>query len=533
LSRYLVRADPVVTMDGQGTLLPDGAVIVNGHTIESVGPGEQLAARGPFERVLGGSQFILIPGLSNMHHHTVITPQRDYAAQPFELREHWYMYTGTHTEEELYWLNMWHNIQMLKAGTTSAVGYYYGLKHLPDDLGINAVMKAYVDSGLRIAIGIAARDRLDIVHSRTPEEFTDLLPPELRERLLASNYGYLYDTDQLEAITRRLVKQYHASDSRIRVFASPDWTPSSTDDLYRRMKRLAQELDTGIVTHLLETPYEALHSIRTYGKTATRRLADLEFLGPEVTCTDCVWLTEDDVQILADTGVTATYCPHITDFSGIAPVRAMLDKGVRVAFSHLSRSVNDGYDTLFDLGLGERLQHVPGIHATTIPAQSMLRMATADGGHAWALDDSLGSLEAGKLADLVMLDKGRLYSDPLVADDTDIYRMLIYRCKDADVNTVIVNGDVVVEGGTVLTVNEETCRQNAKIAAVRVHNERGADAQPLMSLVRELEPYNVNWYSGWSLEEHIEGWDTRNARNFRDFLAKYGPESAGRAAVSR
>src|SRR5262245_15978068 len=129
-------------MDSAGTVLPDGAVIVNDNRIEAVGPASSLEQRGPFERQLGGADSIVMPGLTHSHHHTVIVFQRDYAARPFELREHWYMYTGTHTEEELYWLNLWSNLRLLKSGTTTAVGFYYGLKHLPNDLGIHPVMQA-------------------------------------------------------------------------------------------------------------------------------------------------------------------------------------------------------------------------------------------------------------------------------------------------------------------------------------------------------------------------------------------------------
>jgi 5-methylthioadenosine/S-adenosylhomocysteine deaminase len=514
MSRYIVRADTVTTMDAAFTVIADGAVIVRDNRIEAVGPSAALNLRGPFDRELGGPGSVLIPGLVTAHHHTVGILRRAFAPIAFERREPIGLYMGSWTEEDLYWLNLYANLQLLKGGITTAITFFYGLKDQPD-LGCEPVIRSFLDSGIRAGFGIAARDRWDVVHARDKSEFLSRLPSDVAQRLEESPFGYLYDTNQIEALSRRLAAKYQNQDGRFKVLACPDWTPSSTDELYARMKRLGRELNTPILTHLLETPYEMLHSQRTYGKSAVARLRDLDFLSPEVTCTDCVWLTDEDIRIMADTGTTAVYNPfHISGFNGIAPARQMVAAGVRVGFSILLRSLNDGYDTLFDLGLGERLQHLPGIAAEAMPAQEMLRMATVNGGYAWALDDSLGSLAEGKRADMVLLDKTHLYDDPFLDPACDIHRLLIYRGRAADVRTVIVEGTVVVENGRCMTADEHEALEHTRAGAARISADR-APIQPWLDLVRDLEPHVIQHYQDWEMEKALVPWGSYNTRQIR------------------
>lgn len=511
MSRYIVRADAVLTMDAKNNVITDGAVIVRDGRIEAVGPDQELSQQGPFERQLGGPGFVLLPGLTSAHHHTVVVLRRAYDSLAFERREPVTLYMGSWTEEDLYWLNLYMNLQLLKGGTTGVITIFYGLKDQPD-LGCEPVIKAFLDSGIRAALGIAARDRWDVVHARSEGEFLDRLPPELARQVQESPFGYRYDTDQVEELSRRLAGKYQDREGRFRIFACPDWTPSSTNELYLRMKRLARELNSGIIAHLLETPYEMLHSFRTYGESAVARLAGIGFLGPEVTCTDWVWLTKDDLRIMADSGATAVYTPwHISGFSGVAPVRQMLEANIRVAFSIMLRSQNDGFDTLSDLGIGEHLQHVPGILAEALPAEQFLRMATANAGYAWALDDSLGSIAAGKRADLVLLNKAHLYDDPFLDPNCDLHRLVVYRGRGQDVDTVIVEGQVVVEGGQCLRANEREAFERARAGARRISADR-APLQNWFDLAAKLEPYIVDYYKEWQLEKVVVPWNIYNAQ---------------------
>jgi 5-methylthioadenosine/S-adenosylhomocysteine deaminase len=280
------------------------------------------------------------------------------------------------------------------------------------------------------------------------------------------------------------------------------------------MKRLAKELNTGVLAHLVETQLEMMHSFRTYGKSAAARLRDIGFLGPEVTCLDCIWVTEDDIKFLADTGVTAVYSPyHITGYQGIAPARQMMAAGVRMAYSIMARSMNDGYDSLSDLALAERLQHVPGLMGEPIPAERILRMATANGGRAWALDDSLGMLTAGSCADMVLLDTTHLYDDPFLDPDCDIHKLLVYRGRGDDVHTVIVDGAVVVEGGRCVSVDEAQIAEHVAAAARTVGDP--TMLKPWYDLVAEIEPYLIEFYQEWNLDQAIVPWGRYNSQHVR------------------
>jgi 5-methylthioadenosine/S-adenosylhomocysteine deaminase len=211
--------------------------------------------------------------------------------------------------------------------------------------------------------------------------------------------------------------------------------------------------------------------------------------------------------------MTAVYTAwHMSGFSGIAPVREMLDAGVNLAYSIMLRSQNDGYDVWSDLAVAEHLQHVPGIEAAGLPADQFLRMATANAGRTWALDDSLGSIEDGKRADLVLMQSAHLYDDAFLDPNCDLHKLIVYRSRAEDIDTVIVEGKVVVEGGKCLTVNEKEAFERAQAGARRISGDT-AGIQKWLDLAAELDPYVLDHYNAWKLPEVIQPWNAYNARN--------------------
>ena len=503
MARIAILADVVLQLNEDADVIRDGLVVVDGRRIEWVGKADDgMAAHGPFDEVLGGTNSIVMPGFFSAHHHIETAANRNHRwPGPLERRDPINMYSGPWSEEAVYWTNVYSNMRLLKAGITGVLAYFYGLRTLPD-FGARSIMRAAVDSGLRMGLGIAARDHGEVVHSVDVETFLQRLPSALAERTRKSRFGYPYSSEEVEGVMRSLFSSDLYDSPRMRLVAAPDWTPNSTDEQYVHLKALADEMGLGVLAHLLETPLEAQFSHKAHGKSAVERLTDIGFLGPEVTCTDCVWLSKKDIQLFAESGATAVYSSFHVRGNGTAPVMEMRSNGIPVAFSILLRSLDDQYDSFLDLRLGEYLQRTGGVEAERISTPDMLRMGTTAGAQAWAMDSSIGEVSTGMIADLVVLDDRRMRDDPFLAPDIDPHDLVLYRGSARSVSSVVVDGRVIVREGVFLPISEEVVRANARRYCDAWRRDVGEGwFEPEMSLANELEPHMLDYYKEWELRE--------------------------------
>src|SRR5262249_45730408 len=154
-----------------------------------------------------------------------------------------------------------------------------------------------------------------------------------------------------------------------------------SDDLLTAVKELATKYETSIHIHLQETMYQKLYGLRTWGKTPLQHLNDLGFLGPEVTCGHGVWLTEEDIDVLAETGtkICDSASSNLRLQSGIAPIVPLLEKGVCVALGTDEAGLNDDRDLIQEMRLALRLHRIPGVGNTPPSAHQVFQMATVNG----------------------------------------------------------------------------------------------------------------------------------------------------------
>jgi 5-methylthioadenosine/S-adenosylhomocysteine deaminase len=338
-----------------------GAVVVEDDRIVAVGHQEEMARLGPFAATVGSEGHVVLPGLINGHHHAGRTLRAGLPDLPFERRNlalHRLVTAGT--EESLYRSTLYSCVELLRAGVTSAAVIFYPNTALPH-FGAEAALRAYLDSGMRVAFAVAQRDRALYVHE-DDEVFLRMLPGPLaarvRQSALGRYSGRSLTNDEYFAHVRQLFGRWHGRENRIRIDVGPDWFPSATDALLLESRRVARELGTQIQIHLLETRYEMLMARRWLGQSAVEHLAGIEFLGPDVVCAHSVWLTERDMDLYASTGVVAVHNPasNLRLFSGIAPVREMLARKVTVAIGGDGLTFGDDNDLLSDLRLAGHLQ---------------------------------------------------------------------------------------------------------------------------------------------------------------------------------
>jgi cytosine/adenosine deaminase-related metal-dependent hydrolase len=239
---------------------------------------------------------------------------------------------------------------------------------------------------------------------------------------------------------------------------SGPWYPVWCSD--RLMEQLA-EASAGdgwrIHTHRSETRYQAGYARKAYGKSWTGRLKDLGMLSERFSGAHAIWVDRDDIEMIKESGAQIVHNPssNLRLGSGLAPVRALLERGIPVAFGLDSLSMNDDEDMFQDLRLGQVVQNRPGLDTAPIPAATMFGMATATGATVTGIEGT-GSLAPGMLADVVLVSLPEVaggHADQPLAD------LMLRRAKAAHVRTVIIGGKVMIEDGRWKGLDPESLRK--------------------------------------------------------------------------
>ncbi len=500
MSRLLVVGDPVVALaGGRSDILDDGALIVEGRKVTALGRREDLEKRGPFDRVVGSRRHLVMPGFINGHFHSMGAGSPGLFQYVFE-RMNTRIFRRAMSDDDIRTIILVALMRAVRGGQTGAVDFNYGNPTLVD-FGNPPILDAYRTIGMRVALGMVTRDENIYIHA--PDDvFLSSLPAELARQVRESTMGYAWPTDDVVASYRRVHAEWDGYDGRLRVILAPDWTPACSDDLYLLNRRLADEYDTGITTHLLETRSEMLFNLETYGKTAMRRLADIGVLGPDVSCAHFVWATDEDIRILADTGAVAVNNPgsNLRLSTGIARARDILDSGAALAFGTDSISFSDIEDFFQELRLAMYLQRIPAeLEIGRLDSLEVLRRAASSGARAIRQEAKLGSLAEGKEADLLVLSKERLlWPEPKYAS-VPILDVLLDRATGSDLETVLIAGRIVLDEGRFTTVDEQQVLADFAEAGRERLWVSSAQGRREAQLAAHVEPYVLDFYREWAL----------------------------------
>ena len=484
-----------ITGRDSAEVVDDGAVAVQDGAIIEVGKYDELLTRYRPDEVIGSPRFVVIPGLINAHHHVGLTPfQLGSLDMPLET---WIIARWALREVDPYLDTLWCAIQMIESGITT-VQHNHMAARLPPEMslyeGASQILNAYEDSGMRVAFSMSTRDRNQLVYE-DDEKFLSTLPDRLagrtRERLDSRPITleeYLSSTAELHA--RR-------SAPRTNIFVSPHNVHWCSDEMLTAMSDLARRLSTGLHIHLQETIYQRMYGTRHWSKTPLAHLAELGVLGQEVSCAHGVWLSESDLAILAETGTAICTNPssNLRLKSGVAPVNRLLGRGVNVALGIDEAGLNDDNDILQEMRMAQKIHREPGIASPHPTSHDIFRLATANAAKV-TFFDKVGTIQPGNRADLVLIDMERI-EEPYLHPDTDIIDALIYRGKGLDVDTVIVDGEVLLEGKKFLNMDKEEVTARLKESLARELTDRETEAARLS---RDILPYINRWFSEWDLE---------------------------------
>jgi cytosine/adenosine deaminase-related metal-dependent hydrolase len=256
--------------------------------------------------------------------------------------------------------------------------------------------------------------------------------------------------------------------------------------------------------HVQQTQLQRLYGLKRYGKSLIAHLAGTGFLGPEVTCGHCVWISAEDIELLASSGASVTHHPgcNLRVRNGISPVAELLRRGVTVALGMDEKEVGDDKDFLAEMRVAAKLHRLSSheLDSPCLGSTDLLRMATEAGALVLGFDRWIGSLQPGKQADVVLVDLPAM-SEPYACEIHDPRDLLLYRGKAEHVRTVLVAGEVLMEDRKLLRLDREEVirRLRESIPADYAERYRRANA-PFAGLRSAVAAHFAPWY------EEIAGW---------------------------
>ncbi len=414
---------------GSSDLVDNGFVAIRNGLIVDVGPMTDMTG---YEtgNLIDARDTLVMPGLINSHCHAAMTLFRGLADDlelAAWLNDHVFPAEARHVSPEMvYWCSKLAAAEMLLSGTTTvADGYFFEDK----------AARAFCESGLR---SVAAHGVIDFPAPGVPD-------PSRNIEAAARYIGAWRNRDPLVTPA---------------VFAHSPYT-CSTETL-KKAKMLAEENELLFFVHVAESQIEQSMIRDPWGETPVKHLDALGVLDERTVCVHCVWVDEEDLDILAGRNARVSICPqsHLKLASGYAPLSGMLDRSVKVGLGTDGAASNNGLDLFREMDMCAKLQKVRSLDPVAVKARDVLRMATKAGASVLGFDNRSGAIRKGYLADLVLVDLKKSNLQPFYSPDN-----LVYAAGGADVRDVIVDGKIVVREGHPLTIDlDETLFQVRKIA---------------------------------------------------------------------
>lgn len=361
---------------------------------------------------------------------------------------------------------------------------------------------------MRVALAPGANYKSFLVHGDGQDEaLLQSLPVVLAQKVrrMVPLQEALPAADYL-ALIGDLVKTYRTH-PHIDVWFGPPGPQWVEDDLMVKIAAAAESLETGIQTHVTESFYEKLLGPKFYGKSVIEHLHDLGVLSPRFSMAHGVWVTESDIQILAKTGASISHNPssNLRLRAGILPLNALQASGATVGLGMDGTTLGDDEDMFAEMRLAARLHREPQLKGSAPSWDEIFHLATQGSAKLLLQEASLGRLAPGYQADVVLVDCDRI-TWPWLAPEVNPLEVLLMRTKATDVDTVLVNGQVVLAAGQPTGFDLQ-----AVGAALADQLQAAPNRDDYRDLVVELRPYLESWYAAW-LVPALEPYASFNSR---------------------
>ena len=432
--QILIRGADIITMESPEAVIKRGIIAIAGQRIIHIGEEGTLPENFRAEKIIDAPNMVALPGFVNCHTHAAMTLFRGYA-DDLPLRQWleekiWPLEAGLQ-KEDIYWGTLLCCLEMIRAGTTTFADMYFYMGQ-----AARVVEKA----GLRASLALGMVGVL-------PSVFTGELPP-------------------LESSLEFAKKWHGAANERLTVMLGPHAPYTCPPDFMRRVIKIAGDFNLGIHIHLSETAGEVKDIKNQYGKTPIQLMNELGLFEHLVLAAHCVHLDAKDVEILATKKAGIAHNPqsNMKLASGIAPVTKLLAAGAVVGLGTDGAASNNNLDLIEEMRTATLLQKVATGDPLALPAFETLAMVTVNGAKALGLGNEVGLLKPGYKADIILLNMHK----PHLYPPHDLIAHLVYAAQGADVETVIVDGKILMENRKLITLDEEEILEQVQKCARRL-----------------------------------------------------------------
>jgi cytosine/adenosine deaminase-related metal-dependent hydrolase len=421
----------VVTMNARKDVIENGAVIIKDSLILAVGPGA-LADRYVAPKTIDAGGDLVLPGMINTHTHAPMTVFRGLGDDvPDRLRRFIFPLEKNLVDRELvYWGALHGIIEMIKGGVTTMVNMYYFEEE---------VARAAKRAGMRGVLGQT------VINFPAPDS--------------SEPYGGLARVREFAAAYR--------GDPLITPAIAPHAPYTVDREHLLKVAALSAELDLPVLMHVAEMTEEMTSLRKDYNMTPIEYLDSVGLLNRRLIAAHCIFVTDADIALLKarDAGIAHNMVANIKSAKGVAPVLKMFNQDLRVGLGTDGPMSGNTLDIIGQLGYVAKLHKLDNKDRNVMPALNVVEMATRGGARALHREDQLGSLEPGKLADVIIIDKDATHLIPLY----DPYSALVYAASPRDVRTTIIHGRVVMEDRRITTVDVAEVRAQMRAIAARIN----------------------------------------------------------------
>lgn len=421
----LIKNGRVLTMNPEREIIKGGDVAIEGNQIAEVGKDLGESA----DTVIDARGKAVLPGLVNTHTHLSMTLMRGFADDlPLIkwLKHKIWPLEENLTGKEAYAGAMLGCLEMIKSGTTCFADQYFFM---------DKVAQAVEKSGLRGMLSYGIIENGD---------------PEKREKEIKKG--------------TELVENFHgAANNRILTMYGPHSPYTCSTECLKEVKKLAEKKDVGIHIHLAESDEDIENTMEFQGERPVKHLAEIDFLGSDVLAAHCVKLTDEEIEIMNENNVNISHNPisNLKLASGMAPINQYLEENMSVGIGTDGCASNNNLDMFEEMKTCSLIHKIRENDPTVVSALETLEMATLGGAKALGLQDSIGSLEPGKKADIITVNLKKAHLTPL----HDVVSHLVYSAKGHDVDTTIVDGKILMKNRKVLSLEEKNAIANGQEAA--------------------------------------------------------------------
>jgi len=432
-SSFLIEDAIVVTMDPRRRVIEGGSIFVEGDRISEIfGPGFR-EGRGAQQKI-SAKGMAVIPGLIDTHIHLAQSLLRgcaDDLSLVKWLRRRVWPIQGSFTEEDGRVSAELSMLEMVKSGTTSFVGVDVVSRY-----GFDGIARSVTKAGMR---GALAKTIMD---SPGYGRKGGIMPAGLVEEKRACIKE-----------AKSMVKKWNGRGGLVSTWLAPRSLGGCSRELYAEVAELAREHKTRVTMHLAEVREDVRYAKQNFGLTPFEFIEKAGLAGPQSLFAHMVWLTDEDVRRVAKTKANVAHCPssNLKLASGIPKVPELLRAGANVGLGCDGAPCNNSYDMIREMKLAALIQKGRLLNPLVMPAATVLEMATVRGARAMGMESELGSIEVGKKADLVFIDLKKPHLTPY----RDVASNILYSAMGSDVDTVMVNGRLLLRHGRALTLDED------------------------------------------------------------------------------